>query len=294
MVKATTVAVVFLAMSAFYQEHLSIAIGKSTFYHQYLSEVNWDGSIILGITVMSISVVSLFWLKKPIAFLEFKKSRQLDSVIFFSLPLFQVGLLLLAYSVATYALQTTYSLDNFNDWESQNKPTYFSVQHADIIGVRDMDIRYNYLSKNPKNYDVFCTVLLDRSKNLWLGIRDNFSVSRGIDNPKPITIEKIINANKKCDNTTIINSASFKTSNFNLENNGFLAAAKHLDKSKELNLETAQLLVHSKRSMEELRDMLFTMALTLVLLPILFLSYDTYNARINWDKYREAKRKRTK
>ena len=85
-----------------------------------------------------------------------------------------------------------------------------------------------------------------------------------------------------------------KISNFNLENNGFLAAAKQLDESKELNLETAQLLVHSKRSMEDLRDMLFTMALIFILLAMLFLSYDTYNARINWDKYRETKQKRTK
>ncbi|QBF82712.1 hypothetical protein EXU30_08430 [Shewanella maritima] len=289
MFKAVAIAFIFFVISFFYQDHLSIAIGKSTFYHKYLSEIKWNDSIILFVAAMSIFLVSPFWLKKPIAFLEFKKSRQLNSVIYLSLPLFQGGLLLLAYSLATYASQKTYNLDSFNDWESNDKPIYFNIQHAEISGVRDMEIRYNYLSKNPKTYDVFCTVLLDRNNNLWLGISDHFFVNRGVDDPKAVIIEKIINANKKCDNTTIIKNASFKTSNFNLENNGFLAAAKRLNESRELNLENAQLLVHSKRSMEELRDLGFSFSFILVLLSILFLSYDTYNARINWNKYRETK-----
>ncbi|MEC4725545.1 hypothetical protein HWQ46_08310 [Shewanella sp. D64] len=288
MVEAVGLALIFLALSAFYQNNLSTAFGQSTAYHHYLANIKWSGPIVLGLIIMSIYAMSLFWLKKPLAFLEFEKSRHHSSVIF-SIMLFQSGLLILAYTIGTYGTQTTYQVDNFNDWELQGKPTYFKVKVTNVEGIRDIDVRYNYLSKNTKEYYVFCTILLDKNKNLWLGISDYFFISSGIEKPKSLIIEKIIIANKKCDNIKTMSDASFKTSNFNLENNGFLAAAKRLDESSHLDLKYAQLLVHSKISMEDSRYTLFGMALILTLLAMLFLSYDTHNARINWDRYREAK-----
>lgn len=264
----------------FYIEFLSIYFGRSAwFVDSWIGDLYIEEFIISIVFMLSLSTLLNMFLKKWLSLIKFRKEKIGEK--------FSFTVLIIATIINTHALSYASNTKSFVNIEKDELMSHVkeftkleTSYPVEVEGRRGYFVHESFASKYGRNFNGYCTVLVNKSENIWIGKVYHFYPSRDKDNFKD-SFDKLYESTfRQCKELKLLEKGKFYSTNFNIAHTGYLHAAKLVNKAKELDLSQATILIKEEASVT-----LSETANLLLIFGLIILIYDLWGARLNWSEY---------